>query len=209
MSWLLQALESMFAIPLAILQLFTPSREATLIGNFSRVLMTGLSVLLRPFFMVVGLILAMMVISVSLGYLHAIFGRLMFFDAASGTDMGEGAGIATFGLSTIIDGVTGLVAMVAFLGVYILCAFLTVLYGSQIVSEFGEYAMNLIGVQSSRYNAPSNIASGTALASGLTYGGVRGIGQSVARGQQSFVAGRARSAEIRDGRKPGSDRLIS
>ena len=66
MSWLLQILETMFAIPLAVLQLFTPAREPTLIGNFSRVLLSVFAVAMRPFFMIVGLMLAMMVIAVSL-----------------------------------------------------------------------------------------------------------------------------------------------
>lgn len=187
MSWLLQALEAMFAIPLAILQLFTLSREPTLIGRFSQVLLTVFSVFLRPFFMVVGLVLAMMVISVSLGYLHSIFSHLMFIDAHAGTDMGGGLGALV-----LLDGVTGIVSLVAFLALYVLCAFLTVLYGSQIVSEFGEYAMNLIGVASSRYTQVSNIADKTALAGGLSYAGARNIGGSLGATQQRAIADKGR-----------------
>ena len=195
MSWLLQTLEAMFAIPLAILQLFTPSRDATLIGNFSRVLLAVFSVFIRPFFMVVGLILAMMVIAVSLSYLHAIFGRLMFFDAASGMDSGGDGGVFNIiGFAQVIDGVTGIIAMVAFLGVYVLCAFLTVLYGSQIVSEFGEYALNQIGVASSRFTQPSNIADRTVLAGGVSYAGSRNIGGFVGQARTAALKGATRKS---------------
>lgn len=192
MSWLLQIMELMFAIPLAILQLFTPAREATLIGNFSRVLLATLSVFLRPFFMVVGLVIAMMVISVMLYILHTFFGRLMFFDGISGADtVPDLAGFA----ATAVNSTIGIVVMVFLLVVYVLLAFLTVLFGSQIIVEFGETAMNLIGAGLGRYTQPGAIADKTVMAGGLGYMGARGIGANI--GQM----GRAR---IGDARAAGS-----
>ena len=79
LNWLFQIVELMFAIPLAILQLFTPSRDATLVGNFQQVLLAVFSVFMRPFFMVVGLILTMMLLAVALTYLHELFSSLVFF----------------------------------------------------------------------------------------------------------------------------------
>lgn len=178
MSWLLQTVETMFAIPLAVLQLFTPAREATLIGNFSKVLLTVFSVFMRPFFMIVGLILAMMIISVMLGYLHEVFGRLMFF---GGFNIPGGAAAqlnpAAIAAQAIVEGAVGLIKMVCYLALYVLIAFLTVLYGSQIISEFGEYAMNLIGVAASRYTQPGAIADKTVLGGGMGYMGARSAAQ--------------------------------
>ena len=180
MSWLLQILETMFAIPLAVLQLFTPAREPTLIGNFSRVLLSVFAVAMRPFFMIVGLMLAMMVIAVSLSFLHELFGRLMFFDSVSGADaagsLGDVPGVAGIA-ATAVEGAAGLITMTFFLGVYVLIAFLTVLYGSQIIAEFGDFAMNMIGAAANRYTQPSSIADRTVLAGGLSYAGARSAGQ--------------------------------
>lgn len=178
MSWLLQVIETMFAIPLAILQLFTPAREASLIGSFSKVLLTVFSVFMRPFFMIVGLVLAMMVISVMLQYLHEMFSRLMFF---GGFNI-PSDGVAQFhpnalAAQAIVEGVAGVIKMACYLSLYVLIAFLTVIYGSQIISEFGEYAMNLIGVAASRYTQPGAIADKTVLGGGLGYMGARSAAQ--------------------------------
>ncbi|MEM8974214.1 MAG: DotA/TraY family protein [Pseudomonadota bacterium] len=177
MSWLLQILEIMFAWPLMLLQMFTPAREATLFGSgISRVLLATLNIFLRPFFIVVGLVIAMMVISVMLYVLHTFFGRLMFFDAISGADtVPDLAGFA----ATAVNSTIGIVVMVFLLIVYVLLAFLTVLFGSQIIVEFGETAMNLIGASMGRYTQPGAIADKTVMAGGLGYMGARSAGMRV------------------------------
>lgn len=177
MNWLLQILELMFAWPLMLLRMFTPSREATLFGaDISRVLLATLSVFLRPFFIVVGLVISMMVISVMLYVLHTFFGRLMFFDGISGTDtVPDLAGFA----ATAVNSTIGIVVMVFLLGVYVFLAFLTVLYGSQIINEFGETAMNLIGAGLGRFTQPGAIADKTVMAGGLGYMGARNIGAKI------------------------------
>ncbi len=177
MSWLLQILEMMFAWPLMLLRMFTPSREASLFGSdVSRALLATLGLFLRPFFIVVGLVIAMMVISVMLYILHTFFGRLMFFDGISGANtVPDLAGFA----ATAVNSTIGIVVMVFLLIVYVLLAFLTVLYGSQIISEFGETAMNLIGAGMGRLTQPGAIADKTVMAGGLGYMGARSAGMRV------------------------------
>ena len=89
-------------------------------------------------------------------------------DWAGATSVGAAANAAY--------GMMGLIKMLFFLGIYLLMAFLTVLYGSQLISEFGDFAMQLIGAGVNRYNQASNIADRTALAGGLSYGGLRNVG---------------------------------
>ncbi|MDA7966217.1 DotA/TraY family protein [Ruegeria sp.] len=179
LSWLLQILELMFAWPLMLLRMFAPSREASLIGSdLSRALLTTLGIFLRPFFIVAGLVISMMVISVMLYVLHTFFGRLMFFDGISGADtVPDLAGFA----ATAVNGTIGIVVMVFVLIIYVLLAFLTVLYGSQIISEFGETAMNLIGAGLGRFTQPGAIADKTVMAGGLGYMGARSVGAQVGK----------------------------
>ena len=177
LNWLFQIVELMFAIPLAILQLFTPSRDATLVGNFQQVLLAVFSVFMRPFFMVVGLILTMMLLSVALTYLHELFSSLVFFIYPGGAGSpGLADATAVGAAANAAYGLMGLVKVLFFLAVYVLLAFLTVLYGSQLISEFGDFAMQLIGAAVNRYAQTSNIADRTALAGGLTYGGMKNVG---------------------------------
>jgi conjugal transfer/type IV secretion protein DotA/TraY len=177
LSWVIQVIELMFAIPIAILRMFLPSRDASLVGDLQPMLLSVFSVFMRPFFMVVGLILTMMLLSVALTYLHELFTSLVFFifpggvgspDLADATAVGAAANAAY--------GVFGLIKMLFFLALYLLMAFLTVLYGSQLISEFGDYAMQLIGAGVNRYTQTSNIADRTALAGGLSYAGMRNFG---------------------------------
>lgn len=180
MSWLLSVVELMFAWPLVILQLFTPAREPTLFGGgLSRALLATLGVFLRPFFIIVGLVLAMMVISVMLYVLHTFFGRLMFFDGVSGMDttgdLADLPGLAGFAASAV-NSAMGVIIMIFLLAVYVFLAFLTVLFGSQLVSEFGEAAMNLIGAGFGRFTQANAIAEKSIMASGLGYMGARNVG---------------------------------
>lgn len=205
LSWLFQTVELMFAIPLAILQLFTPSREATLLGNFMPVLLAAFGVFMRPFFMVIGMILAMMIISVSLTYLHELFSYLLFFESSSSTLPGGGFG-ALPAISMSADIASGLIKMIFYLIVYVLVAFLTVLYGSQIISEFGDFAMQMIGAASSRFSQPAAIADKAVLAGGLGYMGARNAASGLAGpiGQKAVASARGRI-----GGRGGNNRSLS
>jgi conjugal transfer/type IV secretion protein DotA/TraY len=176
LSWLLQILEMMIAWPLMLLRLFTPSREASLIGqDLSRALLATFGVFIRPFLMVVGLVIAMMLISVMLYVLHTFFGRLMFFDGISGADtVPDLAGFA----ATAVNSTIGIVVMVFLLIVYVLLAFLTVLFGSQLISGFGDMAMDFIGAGLGG-NRASGIADKAVMAGGLGYMGARNVGARV------------------------------
>lgn len=197
LSWLFQTVELMFAIPLAILQLFTPSRDATLIGNFAPVLLAAFGVFMRPFFMVIGMILSMMIISVALTYLHELFSYLLFFQSSTDVPIPGGFGAA---LSVSADVASGLVKMIFYLILYVLIAFLTVLYGSQIISEFGDFAMQMIGAAASRYSQPAAIADKAVLAGGLGYMGARSAAGSIGQmmGRRATVASSNRAGQITD-----------
>lgn len=189
LTWLWQALDTLFAIPLTFLRLFAPARDATLVGDMSQVLLAVFGVFLRPVFMVIGLILSMMVIGIGLSYLHEIFGRLMFFGVATGgsdtLDMLPGIGMA----QSLLDGGWGLIKMIFLMAIYVLAAFLTVLYGSQMITEFGEFALNLMGSAVSRYTMPGAIADKTVLSSGMGYAGASRFAQ---------VPGAIKTGQIRD-----------
>jgi hypothetical protein len=159
-----------------LLRLFTPSREASLIGqDLSRALLATFGVFIRPFLMVVGLVIAMMLISVMLYVLHTFFGRLMFFDGISGADtVPDLAGFA----ATAVNSTIGIVVMVFLLIVYVLLAFLTVLFGSQLISGFGDMAMDFIGAGLGG-NRASGIADKAVMAGGLGYMGARNVGARV------------------------------
>jgi conjugal transfer/type IV secretion protein DotA/TraY len=198
LSWLFQIVELMFAVPLAILQLFTPSRDATLVGNFQQVLLAVFSVFMRPFFMVVGLILTMMLLAVALTYLHELFATLVFFIYPGGAGSpGLEDATAVGAAANAAYGLMGLIKMLFFLALYLLMAFLTVLYGSQLISEFGDFAMQLIGAAVNRYAQTSNIADRTALAGGLSYAGMRGAASNLGTlaGQRAKVGIGVRSAQ--------------
>jgi conjugal transfer/type IV secretion protein DotA/TraY len=205
LNWLFQIVELMFAIPLAILQLFTPSRDATLVGNFQQVLLAVFSVFMRPFFMVVGLILTMMLLSVALTYLHELFTSLVFFIFPGGVgSSGLADATAVGAAANAAYGLFGLIKMLFFLALYLLMAFLTVLYGSQLISEFGDFAMQLIGAAVNRYAQTSNIADRTALAGGLSYAGMRNASSSMGSLYGTGVGARAKRAlENKRGGLPG------
>jgi len=126
-SWVLLVVESMFAVGLAVLTLFAPAREGTLIGSWNRILLSLFGIFFRPFFTVVGLIFAMMVISFALQYLYDLFYMLMDFMVP---------GESWFSIFSLVG----------FLAVYVIVTCVTVLIGSQLITELGDGAMNWLGV---------------------------------------------------------------
>lgn len=190
LTWLWQSLDTLFAIPLTFLRLFAPSRDSAMIGDMSQVLLAVFGVFLRPVFMVIGLILSMMVIGIGLSYLHEIFGRLMFFGVATGGEDSVLDSLPGIGMAqSLLDGGWGLIKMIFLMAVYVLAAFLTVLYGSQMITEFGEFALNLMGAAVSRYTSQGAIADKTVLSSGMGYAGA-------ARAAQ--LPGSVKSGALRD-----------
>lgn len=126
LSWFLLVLEAFFAIPLAIITLFAPSKDGTLIGSWNQILMSIFGVLLRPFFTVVGMIISMIVISFALSYLYDMFAGMVQMMTPNGA--------------------WGLLAMFGFLAVFMLLTFYTVLVGASLITELGDGAMNWLGI---------------------------------------------------------------
>lgn len=190
LGWLLQVIEMMFAWPLMLLRLFTPAREASLFGSdLSRALLATFAVFLKPFLIVVGLILTMIAASVMLYVLHTFFGRLMFFDGVSGInttgDLADLPGLAGFAASAV-NSTLGLITMIFLLIVYVLMAFLTVLYCSQLISSFGDFMFELLGAATGRFTQPGSIADKTIMAGGLGYMGARSVGGRVSANQREL-----------------------
>jgi len=126
-SWVILVVESMFAVPLAVLSLFAPAREGSLIGSWNRILLSIFGIFFRPFFTVVGLIFAMMLMSFSLRYLYDLFYILMEFMVPSET-------------------VWSIFMMLGFASMYVMLTCIIVLLSAQLITELGDGAMNWLGV---------------------------------------------------------------
>ena len=191
LSWVMLVVESMFAVPLAVLTLFAPAREGSLIGSWNRILLSIFGIFFRPFFTVVGLIFAMMVISFSLLYLYDLFYILMEF---------------------LVPGETiwNVFSMMGFLTMYVIVTTVTVLLGAQLISELGDGAMNWLGVTfgalSTRLNVGEAAVGATSAGSvagqvGDTFGAA---GNTLRGGSQKAIAGSARLISSRIGRIRGT-----
>ena len=133
-----------------------------------------------------------MVISVMLFVLHQFFGRLMFFDGISGMDttgaLADAPGLAGY-VASGIDSTMGLLTMIFLLAVYLILAFLTVIFGSQLISGFGDMAMDLIGAGLGG-NRASGIADKALMSGGLGYMGARSLGAGAGKFTQQRLPGR-------------------
>lgn len=136
-SWFMLVMESLFAVPLATLSLFTPARDGTLIGAQNKVLLSLFGIFLRPFFAVVGLIFGMMLIAFALGLLYDLFYGLLDFIIPQG------------GLQAIL----GLLGVVV---VFLMLSFYTVMYGASLITELGDAALNWLGVVVSQFAGKMN-----------------------------------------------------
>lgn len=126
-SWLILVVEAIFALPLAVLTLFAPSRGGGLIGQTNRILLTIFGVFLRPFFTVVGFFFGMLLIAVALDLAYLMFREMILMMQAQSSIM------RIFGLVGVV---------LAFLVV----SFYTVLLGSGMITQLGDGAMAAIGV---------------------------------------------------------------
>lgn len=76
-SWIALVIEAMFALPIALAVWFLPAREPSLIGPWQKVVLSLFSLLLRPFFTVVGLIVCVGLLFVGTSLLNLLFGEII------------------------------------------------------------------------------------------------------------------------------------
>lgn len=186
-SWLILVVESMFALPLAVLTLFTPSRSGTLIGSWNRILLTIFGVFLRPIFTVIGFFFGMLLIAVALDLAYTLFQDMLRMMQP------QGAFIRVFGLFGIV---------IAF----VVVSFYTVLLGSGMITQIGDGAMAAIGVAFSGSQGEMNVGSRTDNA--------LGVGRAIQPirpgrlGGDGGAAGRLPSAPAQNGGGGGGAALI-
>lgn len=172
-SWFLLILEAFFAVPLAVLTLFAPAREGTLIGSWNKILLSIFGILLRPFFTIIGMVVSMMVISFALSYLYDMF----------------------YGMVSLVtpNGILGFISLLGFLIMFMLLTFYTVLLGSSLITELGDAAMNWLGIGISSLSQRMGV--GEAVARGGTIQGITARQSSDMRGALPGV-GKAWGAAI-------------
>lgn len=127
-TWLLLCIESMFALPLAVLLWFAPAREPSLIGPWHKVVLTMFGLLLRPFFAVVGLIVCVIILWIGNELLSLMFGGM---------------------LSVMSPGGSSVVLVLGLLGVYAMSLVFLAMHASSMIITLGDSAMGWIGVQMS------------------------------------------------------------
>lgn len=139
-SWLILVVEAMFALPLAVMTLFTPAREGTLIGSWNRILLTIFGVFLRPIFTVIGFFFGMLLIAVALDLAYVLFRDMIVMMQAQGSILR-------------ILGLLGLVMA------FLIVSFYTVLIGSGMITQIGDGAMAAIGVAFSNSQGAMDVGS--------------------------------------------------
>lgn len=138
MSWLIMLIEGMFALPLAILSLFAPSRDGTLIGSWNRILLSIFGIFLRPLFTVAGLFFGMVIIAVGLDLSNTLFQGMISIVSAT----------ASF---------WNIITMFGIVFVSILVTFYTVMLGASMITEIGDSAMALFGIGISHAASRMNV----------------------------------------------------
>lgn len=139
LSWLALILESMFALPIALAAWFLPAREPSLIGPWHKVVLNLFSLLLRPFFMVVGLVICVLLLWVGLTILNLFFGPLLTVLAPK-------------------SGLMSLVMILGLIGLYAVAAVIVSMHSASMITLLGDEAMGWIGVHAGRFTA-DNIGS--------------------------------------------------
>jgi conjugal transfer/type IV secretion protein DotA/TraY len=132
-SWFALVIEAVFALPLALLLWLVPARDPSMIGPWNKVMVTLCGLLLRPFFIMVGMIACVLLLWLGNQILGIIFGNLLL--------------VMTPGWSTM-----AIVMMFGLLGLYGYSSVLLALYCSSLVNLFGDAVMNWIGGTSSPLN---------------------------------------------------------
>lgn len=129
-SWLLLCVESVFALPIAVLLWFAPAREPSLIGPWHKVVLTMTGLLMRPFFAVVGLIVCIIILWIGNEILGIIFGSML-------------------GVMTPDWGIMSVVMMLGLIGIYAMTTIFLALHASSVITILGDSVMGWIGAQMS------------------------------------------------------------
>ena len=125
-SWLALVLEAVFALPLALLMWLVPAREPSMIGPWNKVMVTLLGLLLRPIFIIVGLIAFVLLLWVGNEILAIFFLQMLAVMTPGWTVM-------------------AVVMMCGLIGLYCYASVLLALHCSSLINFFGDAVMNWIG----------------------------------------------------------------
>ena len=125
--WLVLAIEAMFAMPIAVIMLIAPARQSIFIGSNHNIILTLLGVLLRPFFIVAGLVATYVLARVGLDFVNVVFSGVMSMIAPEA----DVANIFKF-LAAVV--------------VYIIVVFYMMLHLCGLIAGLGDYALGWIGV---------------------------------------------------------------
>lgn len=167
-SWFALVVEAVFALPLALLMWLVPAREPSMIGPWNKVMVTLCGLLLRPIFLMVGLIACTLLLWVGNQILSIFFGNMLM--------------VMTPGWS-----VMAIVMMFGLVGLYTYASVLLALHCSSLINYFGDAVMGWIGGLASPLNRDA-IGESLAHASRnqVAIPGVHSLGQSA----QQFGGGR-------------------
>lgn len=125
--WVILAVEAVFATPITIIMFFAPQRQANFFGSNHNALLTLFGVLLRPFFIVVGLIAAYLIMRVGIDIINVLFTGIVSLLAPEGSI----SSIYMF-LGTIM--------------VYVLVVIFTVMHCCSLITGLSDYVLGWIGV---------------------------------------------------------------
>lgn len=139
LSWLAVVLEAMFALPIALAVWFLPAREPSLIGPWQKVVLSLFSLLLRPFFMVVGLVICVLLLWVGLAILNLFFSPLLSVLAPK-------------------SGLMSLITILGLIGLYAMASIMVALHSASMITMLGDEALSWIGAFAGRFTT-DNIGS--------------------------------------------------
>lgn len=125
--WILLSVEAIFAAPISVIMCFSPQRQESLIGSNHNVILTLFGVLLRPFFILTGLIASYVIMRVGIDMINVLFSGIVKVMAPEGT------------ISSIY----------LFIGTIIVYGFLiiaVVLHCCRLITGLSDYVLGWIGV---------------------------------------------------------------
>ena len=125
--WVILAVEAVFATPITIIMFFAPQRQANFFGTNHNAVLTLFGVLLRPFFIVAGLIAAYLIMRVGIDIINVLFTGIVTLLAPEGS-----VSSAYMFLGTIV--------------VYVLVIIFTVMHCCALITGLGDYVLGWIGV---------------------------------------------------------------
>lgn len=189
MSWLVLALEGLVAIPLWALMLFTPARGGAVASQAADGFKLMLGLLLRPLFIIIGMVLYMLVMYVAFNLFNTMF-RAIFL-----LQMPIDGGV-------IVSALMGSAAVI----LYLIGATMIVTFSASLITELGDAALRLIQINTqsawtSRFGAEASSATNpVGRMAGIAQtvgGGVSGSRQGALRGLRRIkddAAGKRRDA---------------